>query len=76
MHLQIMKRAAQSQGRRFIVIRPNATAFAVAGVEPPTCMIPEIEVFWRGGHRALTARRAPRKWASSWPTWSTNTTRS
>jgi L-fuculose-phosphate aldolase len=24
---------------------PHATAFAVAGVEPPTCMIPEIEVF-------------------------------
>ncbi len=24
---------------------PHATAFAVAGVEPPTCMIPEAEVF-------------------------------
>jgi len=24
---------------------PHATAFAVAGIEPPTCMIPEIEVF-------------------------------
>jgi len=24
---------------------PYATAFAVAGIEPPTCMIPEFEVF-------------------------------
>jgi L-fuculose-phosphate aldolase len=24
---------------------PHATAFAVAGVEPPTCMVPEYEVF-------------------------------
>ncbi|MCD8482936.1 MAG: class II aldolase/adducin family protein [Verrucomicrobia bacterium] len=25
----------------------HATAFAVAGVRPPTCMIPEAEVFFR-----------------------------
>ncbi|MGA2747187.1 MAG: class II aldolase/adducin family protein [Verrucomicrobiota bacterium] len=44
MHLQIMKR----QGRAVATVHchpPHATAFAVAGVEPPTCMIPEIEVF-------------------------------
>jgi len=44
MHLQIMKR----QPRAVATIHchpPHATAFALAGVEPPTCMIPEIEVF-------------------------------
>jgi L-fuculose-phosphate aldolase len=44
MHLQIMKR----QPRCVASVHchpPHATAFAVAGVEPPTCMIPEIEVF-------------------------------
>jgi L-fuculose-phosphate aldolase len=44
MHLQIMKR----QARAVATVHchpPHATAFAVAGVEPPTCMLPEIEVF-------------------------------
>jgi L-fuculose-phosphate aldolase len=44
MHLQIMKR----QPRAVATVHchpPHATAYAVAGVEPPTCMIPEIEVF-------------------------------
>ena len=44
MHLQIMKR----QPRAVASVHchpPYATAFAVAGVEPPTCMIPEFEVF-------------------------------
>jgi L-fuculose-phosphate aldolase len=44
MHLQIMKR----QPRALAAVHchpPHATAFAVAGVEPPSCMIPEIEVF-------------------------------
>jgi L-fuculose-phosphate aldolase len=44
MHLQIMKR----QARAVATVHchpPHATAFALAGVEPPTCMIPEIEVF-------------------------------
>src|SRR5437899_3988144 len=44
MHLQIMKR----QPKACATVHchpPHATAFAVAGVEPPTCMIPEIEVF-------------------------------
>jgi L-fuculose-phosphate aldolase len=44
MHLQIMKR----QPRAVASVHchpPYSTAFAVAGVEPPTCMIPEFEVF-------------------------------
>src|ERR1035438_1994399 len=44
MHLQIMKR----QSRAVASVHchpPYSTAFAVAGVEPPTCMIPEFEVF-------------------------------
>jgi L-fuculose-phosphate aldolase len=44
MHLQIMKR----QPRAVATVHchpPYATGFAVAGVEPPTCMIPEYEVF-------------------------------
>jgi L-fuculose-phosphate aldolase len=44
MHLQIMKR----QARAVAVVHchpPHATAFAIAGIEPPTCMIPEFEVF-------------------------------
>jgi L-fuculose-phosphate aldolase len=44
MHLQMMKR----QPRMVASVHchpPYSTAFAVAGVEPPTCMIPEFEVF-------------------------------
>ncbi len=44
MHLQIMKR----QSRAVATVHchpPYSTGFAVAGVEPPTCMIPEYEVF-------------------------------
>jgi L-fuculose-phosphate aldolase len=44
MHLQIMKR----QPRAVATVHchpPYSTGFAVAGVEPPTCMIPEYEVF-------------------------------
>lgn len=44
MHLQIMKR----QPRAVATVHchpPNATGFAVAGIAPPTCMIPEYEVF-------------------------------
>ncbi len=44
MHLQIMKK----QPRAVATVHchpPYATGFAVAGVEPPTCMIPEFEVF-------------------------------
>jgi len=43
MHLQIMKK----QPKAVATVHchpPHATAFAVAGIEPPTCMIPEIEV--------------------------------
>ncbi len=44
MHLQIMKR----QPKAVATVHchpPYATGFAVAGVLPPTCMIPEFEVF-------------------------------
>jgi len=44
MHLQIMQR----QPRAVATVHchpPYATGFAVAGIEPPTCMIPEYEVF-------------------------------
>jgi L-fuculose-phosphate aldolase len=44
MHLQIMKR----QPRAVATVHchpPYSTGFAVAGVHPPTCMIPEYEVF-------------------------------
>lgn len=44
MHLQIMKR----QPRATATVHchpPYSTGFAVAGVMPPTCMIPEYEVF-------------------------------
>jgi L-fuculose-phosphate aldolase len=44
MHLQIMIR----QPRAVATVHchpPYSTGFAVAGVEPPTCMIPEYEVF-------------------------------
>jgi L-fuculose-phosphate aldolase len=43
MHLQMMKR----QPRAVATVHchpPSATAFAVANISPPTCMIPEIEV--------------------------------
>jgi L-fuculose-phosphate aldolase len=44
MHLQIMK--AQPLAKACCHAHPpHATAFAVAGMEPPTCMIPEYEVF-------------------------------
>jgi L-fuculose-phosphate aldolase len=44
MHLQIMKR----QSRAVATVHchpPYSTGFAVAGVAPPTCMVPEYEVF-------------------------------
>jgi L-fuculose-phosphate aldolase len=44
MHLEIMK--AQPKAKACVHAHPPyATGFAVAGVTPPTCMIPEIEVF-------------------------------
>jgi len=44
MHLEIMKR--QPRAKATVHCHPpHATAYAVAGVKPPTCMIPEIEVF-------------------------------
>jgi L-fuculose-phosphate aldolase len=44
MHLQIMKRQPKAMASVHCH-PPYATAFAVAGVLPPTCMIPEYEVF-------------------------------
>jgi L-fuculose-phosphate aldolase len=44
MHLQIMKRQPKATASVHCH-PPYATAFAVAGVQPPTCMIPEFEVF-------------------------------
>jgi len=43
-HLAVMKR--QPQAKACVHAHPpHATAFAVAAVRPPTCMIPEAEVF-------------------------------
>lgn len=43
-HLAVMK--AQPKARATVHCHPPyATAFAVTGVKPPTCMLPEIEVF-------------------------------
>jgi L-fuculose-phosphate aldolase len=43
MHLQMMQ--AQPKAKAVVHCHPpHATAFAVAGVRPPTCMIPELEV--------------------------------
>ncbi len=44
MHLQMMKRQPQDVASVHCH-PPYATAFAVAGIAPPTCMIPEYEVF-------------------------------
>ncbi|HXG48726.1 MAG TPA: class II aldolase/adducin family protein [Methylomirabilota bacterium] len=44
MHLQIMKRQPKAVATCHCH-PPYATGFAVAGVLPPTCMIPEFEVF-------------------------------
>ena len=43
MHLQIMKRQARAVATVHCHA-PHATAFAVAGVEPPTCLLQEMEV--------------------------------
>jgi L-fuculose-phosphate aldolase len=44
MHLQIMKRQPKAIATCHCH-PPYSTGFAVAGIEPPTCMIPEYEVF-------------------------------
>src|SRR5439155_14312638 len=44
MHLQIMKRQPKAVATCHCH-PPYATGFAVAGLAPPTCMIPEYEVF-------------------------------
>ena len=44
MHLQIMKRQPKAVATCHCH-PPYSTAFAVAGIAPPTCMLPEYEVF-------------------------------
>lgn len=44
MHLQMMKRQPKAVATCHCH-PPYATAFAVAGIAPPTCMLPEYEVF-------------------------------
>jgi L-fuculose-phosphate aldolase len=44
MHLQMMKRQPKAVATCHCQ-PPYATAFAVAGIAPPTCMLPEYEVF-------------------------------
>jgi L-fuculose-phosphate aldolase len=44
MHLQMMKRQPKAVASVHCH-PPHATGFAVAGVQPPTCMVPEYEVF-------------------------------
>ena len=44
MHLQIMKRQPKAVATCHCH-PPYSTGFAVAGIEPPTCMVPEYEVF-------------------------------
>jgi len=56
MHLQIMKKVPRAKAVCHCH-PPHATAFAVAGVEPPTCMIPEMEVFI--GKAPLAPYRTP-----------------
>ncbi len=44
MHLQIMKKQPRAVATAHCH-PPTSTGYAVAGIEPPTCMIPEFEVF-------------------------------
>jgi L-fuculose-phosphate aldolase len=55
-HLAIMKRQPKAKACCH-AHPPHGTAFAVAGVQPPTCMIPEAEVFL--GQIGMAAYRTP-----------------
>lgn len=55
-HLAIMKRQPKAKACCH-AHPPHGTAFAVAGVQPPTCMIPEAEIFL--GQIGLAEYRAP-----------------
>lgn len=55
-HLAIMKRQPKAKACCH-AHPPHGTAFAVAGVQPPTCMIPEAEVFL--GQIGLAEYRTP-----------------
>ena len=56
MHLQMMKSQPKAKATCHCH-PPYATAFAVAGVEPPTCMLPEFEVFI--GRAPIAGYRTP-----------------
>jgi L-fuculose-phosphate aldolase len=59
MHLAIMK--AQPKAKACVHCHPPyATAFAVSGVTPPTCMVPEVEVFC--GEIGLAPYDTPGTW--------------
>ena len=45
MHLQIMKKQPKAVATCHCHPTPYSTGFAIAGLVPPTCMIPEYEVF-------------------------------
>ncbi len=53
MHLQMMKRQPKAVATCHCH-PPYATAFAVAGIAPPTCMFPEYEVFCVRRRRAVS----------------------
>lgn len=55
-HLAIMKRQPKAKACCH-AHPPHGTAFAVSGVQPPTCMIPEAEVFL--GQIGIAAYRTP-----------------
>jgi len=55
-HLAIMKRQPKAKSCCH-AHPPHGTAFAVAGVQPPTCMIPEAEIFL--GQIGMAEYRAP-----------------
>ena len=62
-HLAIMKRQPKAKACCH-AHPPHGTAFAVAGVQPPTCMIPEAEVFL--GQIGMAEYRTPGTPANTW----------
>jgi len=58
MHLQIMKRQPQAQATCHCH-PPYATAFAIVGMAPPTCMLPEFEIFCTVGVAAYRTPGSP-----------------
>jgi L-fuculose-phosphate aldolase len=58
MHLQIMKRQPQALATSHCH-PPYATAFAIVGMAPPTCMLPEFEIFCTVGVAAYRTPGSP-----------------